>query len=137
MQADQWKQSIQRIEECADEAKRQVQQGSVPDDVRQNVLSLHDQAKQAQQQLQSSQQQQGGQGQRQSGQQQGQGQQLQGQQDQGQDQLRQAVMQMEQCGDRAMQACRKAGSSIDPQTQQSIQRLHDEVSSLKKQIQMG
>lgn len=129
MQADQLKQSIQRIEECADEAKRQVQQGSVPDDLRQSILSLHDQAKQAQQQVESSQQQQGqsqGQGQ---GQQQGQG--------AGQDSLRQAVMQMEQTGDRAMQACRKAGGSVDPQTQQSIQRLHDEVSSLKKHIQMG
>ena len=133
MQADQLKQSIQRIEECADEAKRRVQQGSVPDEVRQSVLSLHDQAKQAQQQIGGSQQQQG---QGQPGQQQGQGQQ--GQQTQGQqDQLRQAVMQMEQAGDRAMQACRKAGGSIDPQTQQSIQRLHDEVSNLKKQIQMG
>ncbi|MEJ5991144.1 hypothetical protein WG902_14170 [Ramlibacter sp. PS3R-8] len=127
MQADQLKQSIQRIEECADEAKRQVQQGSVPDELRQSILSLHDQAKQAQQQVQNNQQQQGqGQGQ---GQQQGQG--------QNQDSLRQAVLQMEQAGDRALQACRKAGSSVDQQTQQSVQRLHDELSSLKKQIQMG
>lgn len=126
MQADQLKQSIQRIEECADEAKRQVQQGSVPDELRQCIMSLHDQAKQAQQQVASSQQQGQGQGQ---GQQQGQG--------QSQDSLRQAVMQMEQAGDRALQACRKAGSSVDQQTQQSVQRLHDELSSLKKQIQMG
>jgi hypothetical protein len=132
MQADQLKQSIHRIEECADEAKRQVQQGSVPDELRQSVMQLHDQAKQIQQQVDSGQQQQGqgGQG---LGQQQGQGQ---GQQP-GQDGLRQAVMQMEQTGDRAMQACRKAGSNVDQQTQQSVQRLHDEVSSLKKQIQMG
>lgn len=129
MQADQLKQSIQRIEQCADEAKRQVQQGSVPDELRQSILALHDQARQAQQQVERSQQQQGQGGQ--GGQQQGQGQQP------GQDSLRQAVMQMEQTGDRAMQACRKAGSSVDQQTQQSVQRLHDEVSSLKKQIQMG
>lgn len=36
-----------------------------------------------------------------------------------------------------MQACRQAGGSIDQQTQQSVQRLHVDVSSLKKQIQMG
>jgi hypothetical protein len=114
MQAEQLKQSIHRIEECADEAKRAVQQqASIPSDLRDSVNALHDQAKQAQQQVDS------------------------GQQQQGQDGLRQAVMQMEQTGDRAMQACRQAGNSVDQQTQQSVQRLHDEVSSLKKQIQMG
>ena len=115
MQADQLKQSIHRIEECADEAKRAVQQqASIPSELRDCVNNLHDQAKQAQQQVDSG-----------------------GQQQMGQDTIRQAVMQMEQTGDRAMQACRQAGNSVDPQTQQSVQRLHDEVSSLKKQIQMG
>lgn len=116
MQAEQLKQSIHRIEECADDAKRAVQQqASIPSDLRDCVNQLHDQAKQAQQQVDSGQQQQG----------------------QSQDGLRQALMQMEQTGDRAMQACRQAGNSVDPQTQQSVKRLHDEVSSLKKQIQMG
>jgi len=113
MQPDQLKQSIHRIEECADEAKRAVQKGSVPSELRECVDSLHQQARQAQQQVDS------------------------GQQQQGQDAIRQAVLQMEQTGDRAMKACRQAGGSIDPQAQQSVQRLHDEVSSLKKQIQMG
>ena len=114
VQAEQLKQSIHRIEECADEAKRAVQQqAAVPSELRDCVNNLHDQAKQVQQQVDS------------------------GQQQMGQDSIRQAVMQMEQTGDRAMQACRKAGNSIDPQTQQSVQRLHDEVSQLKKQIQMG
>lgn len=114
MQADQLKQSIHRIEECADEAKRAVQQqASIPSELRESVNNLHDQAKQVQQQVDA------------------------GQQQAGEATLRQAVMQMEQTGDRAMQACRKAGNSVDPQTQQSVQRLHDEVSSLKKQIQMG
>ena len=115
MQAEQLKESIHRIEECADEAKRAVQQqASIPSELRDCVMNLHDQAKQAQQQVDGAQQ-----------------------QGQGQDSLRQAVMQMEQTGDRAMQACRQAGNSVDPQTQQSVKRLHDEVSSLKKQIQMG
>lgn len=114
MQMDQMKQSINRIEECVDEAKRAVQGGSVPNDVRQCVDSLHEQARQAQQSALSS-----------------------GQQQQGQDEFRQQVMQLEQTGDRAMQACRTAGDSVDPQTQQAIRRAHDEISSLKKQIQMG
>lgn len=114
MQADQLKQSIHRIEECADEAKKAVQQqASIPSELRECVMNLHDQAKQVQQQVDS------------------------GSPQMGQDTIRQSVMQMEQTGDRAMQACRQAGGSIDPQTQQSVQRLHDEVSSLKKQIQMG
>jgi hypothetical protein len=34
-----------------------------------------------------------------------------------------------------MQACR-TGGNIDPQTQQAVQRAHDEISNLKKQLQM-
>lgn len=113
MQADQLKERINRIEECADEAKRAVQQGSVPAELRQTVDSLHQQARQAK--MQANDQQQMG---------------------QGQDGLKQAVMQLEQTGDKAMQACRTGGTSIDPQAQQAVQRAHDEISSLKKQLQM-
>lgn len=109
------KQGINRIEECVDEAQRAVQQSqSIPPEVRQSVESLHQQARQAKQSV-NAQQQQG----------------------QDQEQLKQQVMQLEQSGDRAMQACRTAGNSVDPQAQQAIQRAHDEISSLKKQIQMG
>lgn len=114
MQMEQMKQNINRIEECVDEAKRAVQSGSVPDEVRQCVEQMHQQARQAKQSANSSDQQQAG-----------------------QDALRQQVMQLEQTGDRAMQACRTAGNSIDQQTQQAIKRAHDEISSLKKQVQMG
>ena len=116
MQGEQLKQGIQRIEECADEAKRAVEQGSASSELRQCVNTLHEQARQAQQQAQS---------------------QGQGQQQAGQEGLRNAVLQMEQTGDRAMQACRSAGDSVDPQTQQAVKRAHDEISGLKKQIQMG
>ena len=112
MQADQLKERINRIEECADEAKRAVQQGQVPPELRQQVDSLHQQARQAK--MQANDQQQMG---------------------QGQDSLKQAVMQLEQTGDRAVQACR-SGGNVDPQTQQAVQRAHDEISSLKKQLQM-
>ena len=108
MQADQLKERIDRIEECADEAKRAVQAGSVPQDLRQAVDQLHQQARQAKQQA--------------SGQQAG-------QQQAGQGGLEQAVMQMEQTGDRAMQACRSAGATCDPQAQQAVQRAHDEISA--------
>lgn len=114
MQADQLKERIHRIEECADEAKRAVQAGSVPSDLRQCVDTLHSQAKQAQQACDSGMQQQQG----------------------GQD-MKQQVMQMEQTGDRAMQACRQAGNSVDQQTQQAVKRAHDEISSLKHEMQMG
>jgi hypothetical protein len=36
-----------------------------------------------------------------------------------------------------MQACRNAGSSVDQRTQQAVQKAHDEISSLKKEVQMG
>jgi hypothetical protein len=112
MQADQLKERINRIEECADEAKRAVQMGSVPPELKQSVDQLHQQARQAKQEANS-------------------------QQDQmGQDGLKQQVVQMEQTGDKAMQACRNSGSSVDPQTQQAVKRAHDEISSLKKQLQM-
>ena len=112
MQASEMKQRIDRVEQCADEAERAVQAGSVSGELRQSVDAMHQQARQAQQAC-SSQQQQGD-----------------------QSQLRQVVMQLEQAGDRAMQACRNAGN-VDPQIQQAVQRAHDEASSLKKELQMG
>jgi hypothetical protein len=112
MQMNEIKQRIDRVEECTDEAKRSVQAGSVPSELRQSVDQMHQQARQAQQEL-GSQQQQGD-----------------------QSRLRDVVNQLEQAGDRAMQACRSAGN-VDPQVQQAIQRAHQEASQLKKQIQMG
>ena len=117
MQMNDVKQRIDRVEQCADEAERAIQQSaSIPSDLRQCVDTLHQQARQAQQMCasQPSQQQQGA--------------------DTGQ--LRQAVMQLEETGDKAMDACRRAGN-VDPQVQQAVQRAHAEASQLKKQIQMG
>jgi chromosome segregation ATPase len=111
MQADQLKERINRIEQCADDAKRAVQQGSVPNELRQSVDQLHQQARQAKQDANSAQLQ------------------------MGEDGLKKQVMQLEQTGDKAMQACR-TGGNIDPQTQQAVQRAHDEISNLKKQLQM-
>ncbi|MBA2965532.1 MULTISPECIES: hypothetical protein [Ramlibacter] len=113
MQADQLKERINRIEQCADDAKRAVQAGSVPPELRQQVDQLHQQARQAKQDCDSQQQ-----------------------MGQSQDKMRQQVMQLEQTADRAKQACSTA-SNLDPQAKQAVQRAHDEISSLKKQIQMG
>ena len=111
MQADQIKQSIQRAEESADQAKSAIQQGSAPDELKQTVMSLHSQLSQAQQQIRQ-------------------------QPQMGESELRNVVLQAEQTSDRAMEACRSAGN-VDPQLQQAVQRTHDELSQLKKQIQMG
>jgi hypothetical protein len=113
MQISEVKQGIDRVEQCADEAERAIQTGSVPGELRQSVDAMHQQARQAQQECNSQQQQQGD-----------------------QSRLREVVMQLEQAGDRAMQACRNAGN-VDPQVQQAVQRAHDEASKLKKQLQMG
>lgn len=112
MQMSEVKQRIDRVEECVDEAERAVQSGSVPNDLRQSVDQMHQQARQAQQAC-SSQQQQGD-----------------------ESRLRDVVQQLEQAGDRAMQACRNAGN-VDPKVQQAVQRAHEEASNLKKQLQMG
>jgi flagellar hook-basal body complex protein FliE len=113
MQPSEVKQRIDRVEQCADEAERAIQAGSVSGELRQSVDAMHQQARQAQQACNSQQQQQGDQG-----------------------QLRDVVMQLEQASDRAMQACRNTGS-VDPQVQQAVQRAHEEASNLKKQLQMG
>ncbi len=112
MQMNEIKQGIDRVEQCADDAERAMQAGSVPADLRQSVDAMHQQARQAQQAC-SSQQQQGD-----------------------ETRVREAVMQLEQAGDRAMQACRQAGS-VDAKLQQAVQRAHTEASNLKKQVQMG
>ena len=102
------KQCIDRVEQCADDAKRAMQSGSAPQDLKQCIQDLHQQASRAKHD---------------------------GSGDEAT--LRQTVMQLEQTADRAMQACRQAGGSVDPQTQQAVQRAHDELSRAKKQLQAG
>jgi hypothetical protein len=116
MQMNDVKQRIDRVEQCADEAKQAVQQSAqVPGDIQQSVDRLHQQARQAKQMV-SQQSQQGQQGDASS--------------------LREPVMQLEQAADKAMAACRNAGN-VDPKVQQAIQKTHQEASSLKKEMQMG
>jgi DNA-binding ferritin-like protein len=107
MNSQELKQSIDKIEECADQAERAVQAGSAPGDLRQCVEQLHQQAKQAKQAGAD------------------------------EASMRQQVMQMEQTADRAKQACSSAGGQVDQKTQQAVMQAHDEVSKLKKQLQQG
>ncbi|WBY02065.1 hypothetical protein PE066_00565 [Ramlibacter tataouinensis] len=121
MQGTELKQRVDQIEQCTDDAKRAVTSGSATPELRQCVQDMHQQARQLQQACSGGQQQMG---QQQMGQQ--------GGLDSG---LRQQVAQLEQTADRAMQACRQAGSNVDQQTQQAVQRAHQEISSVKKQMQ--
>ena len=109
MQQEQLKQRIARVEECADQAKQACQQaGNVPQDLKDCVMSLHQQASATKHATQ-------------------------GQESASEDSLRKDIVQLEDTADRAMQACRNAGN-IDPQLQQAVQRAHAEASSLKKEL---
>lgn len=102
------KQCIDRIEGCADEAKRAVQGNGIPQNVRDAVMAAHQKASQAKKDGTGN-----------------------------DDALRQCIADLEQAADRAMQACKQAGGQVDPQTQQAIQRLHDEASQAKHRAQAG
>jgi uncharacterized protein Yka (UPF0111/DUF47 family) len=112
MEINRLKQSIDRVEQCADEAKKALYGSSAPPELRECVDEMHQQALQAQQAATAQQQQQAG--------------------DHGR--LHTTVQRLEQTGDRAVQACRHAGN-VDPQLQQAVQRAHDEISKLKRQMQ--
>ncbi|MBA3598252.1 MAG: hypothetical protein H0W40_12890 [Methylibium sp.] len=109
MQMNQVQDSMNRIEQCADDAMAALRKtgGSTPDELRQCVDEMHSQSRQARQMAQQS-------------------------SDEGQ--MVGCVDGLEQIGDRAMEACRKAGSQVDPQVQQAVKRAHDEISGLKKQM---
>jgi len=109
MQMNQVQESINRIEQCVDDAVSAVSnaQGQTPADLRTCVDEMHSQSRQAKQMVQQS----------------------------GDEaQMVSCVDGLEQVGDRAMDACRKGGNKVDPQVQQAVKRAHDEISSLKKQM---
>lgn len=109
MQSEELKQRIARVEECADQAKQACQNGTVTADLRQCIDDLHQQARSSKHATQ-------------------------GQESASEDSLRKDVVQLEETADRAMQACRNAGNSVDPQTQQAVQKAHAEISALKKEL---
>ena len=104
------KDSLDRIEQCADQAVAVMRQssGQTPDELRRCVDEMHSQARQVRQMAQQ-----------QSG-------------DDGQ--LTSQIDRLEQTGDRAKQVCQSAGNSVDPQLQSAVMEAHDQISSLKKQL---
>ena len=107
MNSQDLKDSINRIEQAADEAKQACQSSQPPQALKDSIDQLHQRAREAKTSASS-------------------------QADEAS--LRQPVMQLEQAADRAMQACRTAGGSDRP-LQQAVQKAHDEASKLKKQIE--
>lgn len=109
MQSTQVQSSLERIEQCTDEAVAAMTNAGTraPDDLRQSVSEMHRQAREVRDMA------------RQSG---------------DDDQIESRIDSLEQTGDRAKQACQSAGNSIDPQLQSAVMRAHDEISNLKKQL---
>jgi hypothetical protein len=107
MQMNQVQQRMNQIEQMADSAMSATRSAQASDDLRQCVDELHRKAREARDMI-------GGQAADES-------------------QVMRTVDDLEQVGDRAMQACRQAGS-VDPQVQTAVKRTHDEISSLKKQL---
>jgi hypothetical protein len=108
MQMGQVQQRITQIEQCADDAMSAVRGGNAPDELKQSVDEMHRKARAAKQMCVT-------------------------QAGNDESQVVRTVDDLEQAGDRAMQACRRAGN-VDPQVQSAVQRAHDEISSLKKQL---
>lgn len=109
MQSNQLQQRVERIEQCTDEAVKAMQQAGdgAPDDLRQCVAQMHEQARDLRTKA------------RQAG---------------DQAQLTGSVDSLEQTGDRAKAACKSAGGRIDPQLQSAVTKAHDEIADLKKQM---
>jgi hypothetical protein len=108
MDTGQFQQRVERIEQCADEAVKAMKQaGDAPDELRQCVTRLHEQARQLR---------------------------AEARQASDQTQLSGSVDSLEQTGDRAKAACRGAGNRVDPQLQSAVMKAHDEISGLKKQM---
>jgi sorbitol-specific phosphotransferase system component IIA len=109
MQIDQVRTTANRIEQCADDAIKALQNAnqSAPAELRECVSQMHEQARELRSEAQRS---------------------------SDQAQLTGRVDRLEQIGDRAKEACRNAGSGVDPQLQSAVLRAHDEISSFKKQL---
>lgn len=105
MQREQIQQSIEKIEQSADEAMRALKGASVPEELRSNVEQLHRQASDAKRNPLLDD---GG--------------------------YRELVTSLEQLADEAMAACRDAGGGVDAQLRDAVQRLHGELSREKKDL---
>lgn len=102
MQPEQMKQTLDRIEQCADDMVRALKSASgAPDALRRSVESLHQKASEAKRQPMTD-----------------------------DASFKDCVMQLEQLADDAMKACRETGG-IDQQLQEAVKRGHAELSRQK------
>ncbi|HEU5295774.1 MAG TPA: hypothetical protein VFU71_13415 [Burkholderiaceae bacterium] len=103
------KDSLERIEQCTDQAAAAMRQSGsqTPDELRRCVDQMHAQAREVREMARQS--------------------------NDG-NQLTSQIDRLEQTGDRAKQACQRAGSAVDPQLQSAVMQAHDQISSLKKQM---
>lgn len=105
MQQDQIKQSIEKIEQCADEAMHAVKGASVSEELRRGIEQLHRQASDAKRNPLLN-----------------------------DGEYRELVTSLEQMADETMAACRDAGSGVDGPLRDAVQRLHGELSRQKKDV---
>jgi len=108
MQMSQVQDKLNRIEQFADQAVAAMRKssGQTSDELRRCVDDMHAQAREVRNMAQ------------QSG---------------DQSQIASRVDQLEETGDRAKEACRKA-QGVDPQLQSAVMQAHDQISDLKKQL---
>ena len=109
MQMTQVQQSINQIEECADQAMAALRTDgdATPDELRRCVSEMHRQARQAKDLAREASDEQ---------------------------EVIGTIDKLEETGDRALQACREAGTGVAPQLQTAVKRTHDEISRLKDEL---
>ena len=109
MQMTQVQDSLNRIEQCTDQAAAAMHNASTqpPEELRRCIDDMHAQAREVRDMAQQS---------------------------TDQNQLTSRIDQLEAMGDQAKRACQKAGPSVDPQLQSAVMQAHDQIASLKKQL---
>ena len=108
MPVNQVKQQFPQIKQHIGNAERICQSSqSVPQELKQALGQLDQRSTEAQQMMQS---------------------------EQDEQRIVQCVDELEQLSDQAIQACRQAGASIDPQLKNAVQSAHDGLSNLKHQL---
>jgi small-conductance mechanosensitive channel len=105
MNTQELKQAIDGVEARADEAKAALNSGNVQPELRQAVEAFHQQASQAKKSGATD-----------------------------EESLRNAVFQIEEAADKALEACRNAGD-VDEKLKNAIKGAHDQARNLKKQVQ--
>ena len=100
---------MDQIEECADQAMSALRSGdeAAPDELRRCVSDMHKEARQARDLARNASDEQ---------------------------EVIGSIDRLEETGDRAMRACRDAGTGVAPQLQTAIKRTHDEISRLKDEL---